>query len=103
LFTNFGSVDVVRYGYENDARVDFLCPHPRYVVVTDLTDFESRLLKWISASDFIEVAWSTKRAAEAFKVEEKDVYEALAALTRKARDHIQIFYDGGAIRIVANY
>lgn len=96
-------VDVGRYESENDARVDFLCLHPRYMTVANLTDFESRLLKWISASDFIEVAWSTKRAAEAFKVEEKDVYEALAALTQKARDHIQIFYDDGAIRIVANY
>ena len=68
----------------------------------DLTDFEARLLKWISASDFVEVAWSTKRAAEAFN-EEKEVYEALAALSSKAKDHIQIFYDGGAIRIVADY
>ena len=73
------------------------------MAVADLTDFESRLLKWISASDFVEVAWSTKRAAEAFKVEEKEVYEALAALTFKAKDHIQIFYDGGEIRIVADY
>ena len=71
--------------------------------IGDLTEFESRLLKWISASDFVEVAWSTKRAADAFKVEEKDVYEALASLTMKAKDHIQIFYDGGAIRIVADY
>ena len=73
------------------------------MAVADLTDFESRLLKWISASDFVEVAWSTKRAAEAFKVEEKEVYEALSALTFKAKDHIQIFYDGGAIRIIAVY
>ena len=71
--------------------------------ISDLTEFESRLLKWISASDFVEVAWSTKRAADAFKVEEKDVYEALASLTMKAKDNIQIFYDGGAIRIVADY
>jgi|TARA_B000000609_G_C24178604_1_gene356033 hypothetical protein len=71
--------------------------------ISDLTEFESRLLKWISASDFVEVAWSTKRAADAFKVEENDVYEALASLTMKAKDHIQIFYDGGAIRIVADY
>jgi len=83
--------------------LDFLCPYPGYMAVADLTEFESRLLKWISASDFVEVAWSTKRAAEAFKVEEKEVYEALASLTLKARDHIQIFYDGGAIRIVADY
>jgi hypothetical protein len=73
------------------------------MAVVDLTDFESRLLKWISASDFVEVAWSTKRAAEAFKVKEKEVYQALAAISFKAREHIQIFYDGGAIRIVADY
>ena len=70
--------------------------------IGDLTDFELRLLKWISASDFVEIPWSTKRAAEAFKVEEKDVYEALAALTFKVRDNIQIFYDDGAIRMVAD-
>ena len=67
--------------------------------ISDLTEFESRLLKWISASDFVEVAWSTKRAADAFKVEEKDVYEALASLTMKAKDHIQIFYDLSLIHI----
>ena len=35
---------------------------------SDLTDFEQRLLKWLSSSNFVEVPWSTKRAAEAFKV-----------------------------------
>ena len=73
------------------------------MALVDLTDFEARLLKWISASDFVEVAWSTKRAAEAFNVKEKEVYEALASLTAKAKDYIQIFYDGGSIRIVADY
>tara|TARA_B100000700_G_scaffold325743_1_gene435321 strand:+ start:989 stop:1261 length:273 start_codon:yes stop_codon:yes gene_type:complete len=73
------------------------------MALIDLTDFEARLLKWISASDFVEVAWSTKRAAEAFNVKEKEVYEALASLTVKAKDYIQIFYDGGSIRIVADY
>ena len=68
----------------------------------DLTEFELRLLKWISASDFVEVAWSTKRAADALKVEEKEVYEALAALTAKVRDNIHIYYDEGAIRITAD-
>ena len=83
--------------------LDFPLPYPMNMAVGDLTDFEARLLKWISASDFVEVAWSTKRAAEAFNVKEKEVYEALAALSSKAKDHIQIFYDGGAIRIVADY
>ena len=68
----------------------------------DLTEFELRLLKWISASDFIEVPWSTKRASEAFGVSEKEVYEALAALTLKVRDNIHISYDDGAIRITAD-
>ena len=72
------------------------------MAIADLTDFELRLLKCISASDFIEVAWSTKRAAEDFKVEEKEVYEALASLTFKARDNIQIFYDDGFIRIIGD-
>jgi hypothetical protein len=83
--------------------LDFPPPHADTMAIGDLTDFEARLLKWISASDFVEVAWSTKRAADAFKVQEKEVYDALAALTIKAKDHIQIFYDGGAIRIVADY
>ena len=73
------------------------------MALIDLTDFETRLLKWISASNFVEVAWSTKRAAEAFNVKEKEVYEALASLTFKAKDYIQIFYDDGSIRIVADY
>ena len=68
----------------------------------DLTEFELRLLKWISASDFVEVPWSTKRAADAFKVGEKEVYEALSALTNKVPDLIQISYDDGAIRIAAD-
>lgn len=68
----------------------------------DLTEFESRLLRWISSSDFVEVPWSTKRAAEAFKVDENEVYEALASLTSKVPENIQIFYEGGAIRIVAD-
>ena len=80
-----------------------LTPLVKPMALVGLTDFEARLLKWISASDFVEVAWSTKRAAEAFNVKEKEVYEALASLTVKAKDYIQIFYDGGSIRIVADY
>ena len=68
----------------------------------DLTDFEKRLLKWLSSSNFVEVPWSTKRAAEAFKVTEKEVYEALSALTIKVKDNIQISYKDGSIRIIAS-
>lgn len=72
------------------------------MAATELTEFETRLLKWLAASDFEEVPWSTKRAAEAFKVDEKNVYEALAALTSKVPHNIQIYYEDEAIRIVAD-
>ena len=68
----------------------------------DLTEFESRLIRWISSSDFVEIPWSTRRAAEAFKVEEEEVYQALASHTAKDPENIQIFYDDGSIRIVAD-
>ncbi len=88
----------------SSARIDCPVAHRRLkqMALDDLTEFELRLLKWISASDFVEVPWSTKRAADAFKVSEKEVYEALAVLTAKARDNIHISYDDGAIRIVAD-
>ena len=72
------------------------------MAASDLTEFESRLLKWISQSDFEEVAWSTKRAAKSFEVEENDVYEALAALTSKVKDNIHIYFEDGSIRIIAD-
>lgn len=77
-------------------------PVPIALSTEGLTDFESRLIRWISSSDFVEVPWSTKRAAEAFKVEEEEVYQALASLTVKVPENIQIFYEDGAIRIVAD-
>ena len=50
----------------------------------------------------MEIPWSTRRSAEAFKVEEEEVYQALASLTTKVPENIQIFYDDGSIRIVAD-
>ena len=72
------------------------------MAAADLNEFEIRLLKWLSASDFEEVPWSTKRAADAFKVGENEVYEALSALTVKVPHNIHIYYEDAAIRIVAD-
>lgn len=72
------------------------------MAISELTELENRLLKWISQSDFEEIPWSTKRAAKAFEVEEKEIYEALAAITSKTKDNIQIYYEDGEIRIVAD-
>ncbi len=72
------------------------------MAISELSELETRVLKWISQSDFEEIPWSTKRAAKEFKVEEKEIYEALAAITSKTKDNIQIYYEDGEIRIVAD-
>ena len=72
------------------------------MAANELTELEEKVLKWISKSDFEQIPWSTSRAADAFKVSEKEIYEALAAITAKVKDNIQIYYEDGKIRIVAN-
>ena len=68
----------------------------------ELTEFEAKLLKWLVKSDFHLQPWSTKNATKAFKVTEDEVYEAVAALSKKAADRIQIFYKEGALHIAAD-
>ncbi|MBL6883328.1 hypothetical protein OAV46_04260 [Euryarchaeota archaeon] len=72
------------------------------MVADELTELEEKVLKWISKSDFEQIPWSTSRAADAFKVSEKEIYEALAAITAKVKDNIQIYYEDGNIRIIAD-
>ena len=67
----------------------------------DLTDLESRLFEWIRQSDFETVPWSTPKAAKAFKVKQDDIYDALAALTRKVPKRIHISYKDGSLRVAA--
>ena len=61
------------------------------MAANELTELEEKVLKWISKSDFEQIPWSTSRAADAFKVSEKEIYEALAAITAKVKDNIQIY------------
>lgn len=68
----------------------------------ELTEFEAKLLRWLVKSDFHIEPWSTKAAAKAFKTKEADVYEAVAALTKKVPERIQIFYNEGAVHIAAD-
>ncbi|HIG03063.1 MAG TPA: hypothetical protein EYQ53_01580 [Candidatus Poseidoniales archaeon] len=67
----------------------------------ELSEFEARLFEWIKQSDFENVAWSTKKAAKAFKVKNDEVYEALSALTRKVPKRIHMTYSEGNIHIAA--
>jgi len=68
----------------------------------ELTEFEAKLLKWLVKSEFHLQPWSTKAAAKAFKVTEDEVYDAVAGLSKKAPERIQIFYKEGSIHIAAD-
>ena len=68
----------------------------------ELTVFEAKLLKWLVKSEFHLQPWSTKAAAKAFKVSEDEVYDAVAALSKKAPERIQIFYKEGSLHIAAD-
>jgi len=67
----------------------------------DLTELEARLFEWIRASDFESVPWSTKSAAKSFKTTEDQIYEAVASLTKKLPNNIQIYYENGNVHIAA--
>ena len=69
--------------------------------MADLTEFELRLFEWIRQSDFETVAWSTKKAARSFKCKENEIYEGVAALTKKIPSRIQIYYEEGNLHIAA--
>ena len=71
------------------------------VNMAELTEFELRLFEWIRQSDFETVAWSTKKAAKSFKCKEDDIYEGVAALTKKIPTRIQIYYEDGNLHIAA--
>ncbi len=67
----------------------------------ELSELEARIFEWIRQSDFENVPWSTAKAARSFKVKQDEVYEAVAALTRKVPDRIQVFYKDGSLHIAA--
>ena len=69
---------------------------------TDLDEFETGLLKWLVESEFHIEPWSTSKAAKAFMVDEDTIYEAVASLSRKVPNRIQIFYKNGALHIAAD-
>jgi len=69
---------------------------------SDLTDFEAGLLEWLCESNFHVEPWSTQNAAKQFYVEEEAIYEAIAALSRKVPQRIQVFYKNGALHIAAD-
>ena len=57
-----------------------------------LSDLRGKIVfEWIRRSDFETVAWSTAKAAKAFKVKQDQIYDALAALTKKTEEYTNLF------------
>jgi len=75
-----------------------LYPHN---MAEELSELEARLFEWIRQSDFHTMPWSTSDAAKAFKVKKDEIYEAVASLTKKVPDRIQVFYKEGTLHIAA--
>ena len=64
-------------------------------------EFCQRLFEWCVSSNFVEVPWSTDKAAKAFNVDKKIIYSALSRLAKTHSDKFQIMWKDGALRIAA--
>ncbi len=64
-----------------------------------LTEDERRIWEFIKKYDFEGTPWSTQAAAKVLELEESVVYEGLAALTKKLKGEIYVYYKDGALRI----
>jgi hypothetical protein len=67
----------------------------------NLTEFEKKVYEYIKINDFQSRKWSTREAARELHATEDDVYNALSKLTKEIKDNIWIYYEDGAIRMVA--
>jgi hypothetical protein len=67
----------------------------------NLTDFEKKVYDYIKRHDFQKNKWSTREAARDLHASEDEVYKALSNLSKEIKDNIWIYYEDGAIRVVA--
>lgn len=68
-----------------------------------LTEEERRVWEYIRKYDFEANPWSTPEAAKALKMEEDDIYKALAEINKKVGDDVYLYYKDGAIRIATEW
>lgn len=67
----------------------------------DLNELDKRLYEYIKNGDFVTKKWSTPDAAKALGAKEDDVYQSLSNLARHIKEHIQIDYRDGGLRVLA--
>ena len=70
--------------------------------LSDLTAADKKVYEYLKANDFVEKAWSTKKAATALKMKEDEVYDSLSNLAEYMRNNIHIHYRDGSIRVGAD-
>ncbi|MEE9150222.1 MAG: hypothetical protein V3U20_00100 [Thermoplasmata archaeon] len=67
----------------------------------NLSEVDRRLYEYIKLNDFENNKWSTHDAARSLGVEESEIYESLANLTKHLKDKVWIYYKDGGLRIAA--
>ena len=67
----------------------------------DLSELEKKLHEYIKNNDFETKKWSTPDAAMRLGVDEKEIYKALANLSKHVKNNIYIHYSDGGLRISA--
>ena len=67
----------------------------------NLTELDMRLYQYIKLNDFETNKWSTPDAARSLGVEESEIYESLANLSKHMKDKVWIYYKDGGLRIQA--
>jgi len=64
-----------------------------------LTELDRRVYEYIKLNDFETNKWSTYDAAKSLGVDESEIYESLANLSKHMKDKIWIYYKNGGLRI----
>ncbi len=66
-----------------------------------LSELDRRLYEYIKLNDFQTNKWSTPKAARFLGVDDGEIYESLATLTKLLKDKVWITYKDGGLRIAA--
>lgn len=67
----------------------------------NLSELDMRLYQYIKLNDFETNKWSTPEAAKSLGVEESEVYDSLANLSKHMKDKVWIYYKDGGLRIAS--
>ena len=67
----------------------------------NLSELDKRVYQYIKLNDFETNKWSTPEAAKSLGVEESEIYDSLANLSKHMKDKVWIYYKDGGLRIAS--